>query len=97
MKGMSTVISEETKSLKDGRILKIQTWTEAGTTFITYFFSIKGLEDKSPEELYYFLKNEDVALPQPFSKGKIVAQKFSDDNKELCWGLTIFASKIIEK
>jgi hypothetical protein len=96
MKETSTIINEESISLQDGRTIKIQIWQEAGNTFITYFFPIEGLEQKSKEELYQYLLAQGVELELPFSKGKVAVQKFIDEEKQQCWGMTIVAGKIPE-
>lgn len=97
MKGTSTIIQEEETTLTDGRAIKIQLWKEAERTYITYFFPIENLEEHTKEELYYYLIEHGIKLDAPFSKGKVNVQKFMGANKELWWGFTIVANKIIEK
>ncbi|QOY35676.1 hypothetical protein AWH56_023925 [Anaerobacillus isosaccharinicus] len=94
MKGTSTIISEETRPLNDGRHVKIQRWQEAGQLYVTYFFQVEGLEDKSKEELFQYLVRQGIELELPFTKGKVTLQKFVDENKQLCWGLTVVAIRV---
>lgn len=91
MKRTSTIISEETATLKDGRLVKIQRWQEAGQQYVTYFFQVEGLEEKSKEELFQYLVGQGMELELPFTQGKVSLQKFVDENKQHCWGLTVVA------
>lgn len=94
MKGTSTIISEETTSLKDGCHVKIQRWQEAGQLYVTYFFQVEGLEEKTKEELFQYLVRQGIELELPYTKGKVTLQKFVDENKQHCWGLTVVAIRV---
>ncbi|OIJ15699.1 hypothetical protein BKP35_01520 [Anaerobacillus arseniciselenatis] len=89
----ATVIDQEEKMLDDGRMIKIQKWKESNYIFITYFFSMEELEEKSKEELYNYLVAKGVMINQPYSKGRVTCQKFLDENKQQCWGLTVIADR----
>ncbi len=97
VKGKSKIIDEETMILKDGRTVKIQYWREANRSFVTYFFSITDLEDKTKEDLYMYLLEQGISLRTPFSKGIVTIQKFYNEEKQLCWGLTMIVNSIPEK
>jgi hypothetical protein len=85
----ATIISEEKLTLLDGRAVRSQVWEEGNRTFTTYFFSNEGLEDKSKEELFHYLVEQGIQVNGPFSMGKVALQKFLDENKQQCWGLTV--------
>ncbi|MCT8138199.1 hypothetical protein H1D32_10790 [Anaerobacillus sp. CMMVII] len=85
----SKVLNQNVTTLSDGRSVSIQLWREAGSTYVTYFFSMEGLEEKSKEELYLYLANQGINLEIPFSKGRVTVQKFLNESKEQCWGMTI--------
>ncbi|RXJ04107.1 hypothetical protein DS745_01605 [Anaerobacillus alkaliphilus] len=97
VKGKSKIFNKEKVTLHDGRNVQVQHWKDGEYSFITYFFQMEGLENKSKEELYMYLRDQGLELRVPFSKGAITLQKFYNEEKQLCWGLTVIVGKILGK
>lgn len=91
---LTKIVSEDKEKLTDGREVHVQTWSENDLLFTTYFFSTKDLEEKSKEELFYYLQTNGIQINEIYSNGKVRLQKFFDKNKQLCWGLTVVDKKI---
>ena len=78
--------------LDDGRKVKGEFWTESEYAFLSYYFSIQGLEDFSKEELIEYLAEngiKDLNDSEKYPRDKISIKKTNDKNNNEFYVLTI--------
>lgn len=74
--------------LSDGRPFRAEAWCEDQMTFITYFFSTRGLEDKDRHDLAGYLVREGL-VEFKGEKKYISAGKIRDYSGHEMWSVTI--------
>lgn len=78
--------------LDDGRKVKGDFWAEYDYAFLSYYFSVQGLEDFSKEELIKYLSDngiKDLNDPDKYPPDIISIRKTKDKNKNDFYVLTI--------
>ncbi|MHC9542241.1 MAG: hypothetical protein AB9903_22250 [Vulcanimicrobiota bacterium] len=85
----SKVIGTQIFTLDDGRPVTAQAWAEAGSTYLTYFFSDKNLEGKSSEELITYLVGNGISSGTWIEKQQYTVSSSKDSNGEPYWNVTL--------
>jgi hypothetical protein len=78
--------------LDDGRKVKGDFWAESDYAFLSYYFSIQGLEDLSKEELIKYLSDngiKDLDDPDKYPPDQISIREAKDKNSNDFYVLTI--------
>lgn len=84
----SHILADDTFSLDDSRPVYAQAWAEDGYTFLTYYISKEGLEERTLKSLIEYLELQGVTIN---SKIKHTASMMSihDENGMNCWSITL--------
>jgi len=85
-------IKNEYIELDDGRKVKGDFWAESEYVFLSYYFSVQGLENLSKEELIKYLSDngiKDLNDSEKYPRDKISIRKTNDKNNNEFYVLTI--------
>lgn len=61
--------------LKDGRPITAELWGDYGYTFLSYYFSVRDIEDITKEELTDYLIEQGIKIDKLKFRNKITAVK----------------------
>jgi hypothetical protein len=73
----------------DGRPYRAEVWADDGTTYLTFFFAVEGLESLDKASLISYLENEEVLKFLRADAVYVGAARIIDDESVEVWSVTI--------